>query len=99
MIDALVIMLTGLIIGWLVSYLKTKKRIILLSDKITLLSVLFLLFLMGIFVGSNQLIMSQLSYLGLQAISIALAAIFGSVICCALLYVLLFKNKGEKHVN
>ena len=56
-------------------------------------TILLLLFLLGISVGSNEAIISQLSRLGGQALLIAVATTTGSVLAAWGVYQLFFKER------
>ena len=67
------IMLSGMLIG----YLLRSKRLTWIHKIITFL-IWLLLFLLGIDVGDNKAIMNGLHTLGLEALTITLAAVIGS---------------------
>ena len=77
MIEILVIMFAGIVLGFI---LRKKKSLITLFDKLTNLSIYLLLFLLGLSIGSNELIITQFDQIGINAILLALSGISGSVI-------------------
>lgn len=85
------IMFTGIIIG----YLLRSKKLNILGRIITVL-IWLLLFLLGIDVGSNQDIINALPTLGLEALFITIAAVTGSCLAAWILWLLIYKKKGEK---
>ena len=88
------IMLSGMLIG----YLLRSKRLTWIPKIITFL-IWLLLFLLGIDVGDNKAIMNGLHTLGLEALTITLAAVIGSTLLAWGLWYLLYirnRNKEEK---
>ncbi|WP_455962801.1 LysO family transporter [Bacteroides bouchesdurhonensis] len=88
------IMLSGMLIG----YLLRSKRLTWIHKIITFL-IWLLLFLLGIDVGDNKAIMNGLHTLGLEALTITLAAVIGSILLAWGLWYLLYirnRNKEEK---
>ncbi len=55
-----------------------------------------LLFLMGISIGSNDVLMRSLPQLGWHALLLTLAAIIGSVLCAALLWKYVFARTSSR---
>ena len=85
------IMLTGMLVG----YLLRSKRLSWIQRIITLL-IWVLLFLLGIDVGGNQVIINSLHTLGLEAFVITLAAVIGSTLCAWGLWYLLYIRYRKK---
>ena len=81
-------------LGILIGYLTRKRELTQIGRLITTL-IWTLLFLLGVEVGSNKQIMEGLGTLGLEAISITLAAILGSCLAAWGLWYLLYKRKGK----
>ena len=77
--------------GMLIGYLFKRKKVTWIGKVITVL-IWLLLFLLGIDVGSNQVIMSGLHTIGLEALLIAVAAVMGSVVGARLLWNWINKN-------
>ena len=92
MIEILVIMFAGVVIGF---FLRKKKYIIILFDKLTSLSIYLLLFLLGLSIGNNEIIINQFSQIGINAILLALSGISCSVIPAYFAYKF-FKTDEEK---
>jgi uncharacterized membrane protein YbjE (DUF340 family) len=90
MIEVLIIMTAGIIVGLL---LRKKQNIINYFNKSIIWFVIILLFLMGISVGINNKIMDNLSSIGLQGFILALVAVFGSSVLSYFVYTLFFKKK------
>lgn len=64
--------------------------------KLVSITIVVLLFLLGLSVGKNEAIMSNLSTIGLQAFIITGAAVAGSVLMSMLVYRLFFMPKKVK---
>lgn len=89
MYTALAIMLCGIIIGRMLrNYLQGAW-----PGRAVFLSILLLLFLMGLQIGSDASLFSLLPSLGWQALAIAAAAMAGSIACGRLLQACL-RRKG-----
>ena len=93
MLPVLLLMTIGFILGYI---LRNKTKFILFSNKATTLIIYMLLFLLGIGVGLNKTIVSNIANIGLQAISITFGAVFGSLILAYITYKLFFIQKNEK---
>ena len=81
--------------GMLIGYLFKRKEVTWIGKVITVL-IWLLLFLLGIDVGSNQVIMSGLHTIGLEALLIAVAAVMGSVVGARLLWSWINKDLKEE---
>lgn len=93
MITVLVIMIIGMICGYL---LKEKKKLLQISEKLTTAIIFVLLFMLGIGVGLNKKVISGIDTIGWQAAVITFGAILGSLIFAYLTYKLFFTSKNEK---
>ena len=93
MLLILTIFIAGILIGWL---LKSRKASIGLSAKLTLVSVLALLFLLGYAAGSNNEVVKNFSDIGLKAIVISLLSTIGSILAVMLFSKLFLKAKPAK---
>ena len=93
MIPVLLFMTIGFILGYV---LRNKSKFILFSNKATTLIIYLLLFLLGIGVGLNKTIVSNMAKIGLQAILITFGAVLGSLILAYITYTLFFIQKNEK---
>lgn len=87
------LMLTGMLLGFLLR----KQKFSGIHKVITVL-IWLLLFLLGIDVGGNQKIINGLHTIGIEAISITLAAVLGSVTAAWALWYVLYKRKKEEQV-
>lgn len=83
------IMLTGIAVGYL---LQTQKLSIL--PKLTTILIWSLLFLLGLEVGYNEILIRNLHALGLEALLLAVAGVAGSAIAAKLLWMYLNHKKG-----
>ncbi|MFB9272813.1 MULTISPECIES: LysO family transporter [Flavobacteriaceae] len=90
MIPVLLLMTIGFILGYV---LKNETKFILFSNKATTLIIYMLLFLLGIGVGLNKTIVSNMANIGLQAILITFGAVLGSLILAYITYKLFFIQK------
>ena len=94
MLLLLVIMFGGILIGYL---LRKHKKLIKPVDKITMLSIFLLLFLIGVSIGSNKEIISNLGSLGIIAVLLSSGAIIGSILLSIPIYKKFFQNnEAEK---
>lgn len=81
--------------GILFGYLFRKQNRSWITKLITIL-IWLLLFLLGVDVGSNEMIMSGLHTLGLEALIITLAAVLGSIIGARILWSWINKEYKEE---
>jgi uncharacterized membrane protein YbjE (DUF340 family) len=92
MVTVIVIMISGILIGYL---FRNQKWISGPVGKIITWSIFLLLFLLGISVGTNDTIISNLDKIGLNALLLTVGAISGSVILSYFTFKLFF-GKNEK---
>jgi uncharacterized membrane protein YbjE (DUF340 family) len=92
MIEILAIMFTGIVLGFII---RKKTHIIMLFEKLTSISIYLLLFLLGLSIGNNEIIINQFGKIGLNAILLAFAGVSGSVIPSYFLYKF-FKGDEQK---
>ena len=90
MFKVLAFMLLGIGVG----YIFRKRNLSFISRLITLL-IWILLFVLGLEVGSNPQIVSNLGKLGLDALVITVGALLGSIILAALLWKFVNKKKAQ----
>lgn len=93
MITVLLLMLAGMATGFL---LRQRPVILKISEKLTSVAIYILLFLLGISVGLNKMIIRHLDRIGLQAVLITFGAVFGSVLTIWILYRFVFKYDPAK---
>lgn len=85
------IMFGGIAVGFLLRKIEFLQKI----GKPISYTILLLLFLLGVSVGANDAIVSNLSTLGGQALLIALATTTGSVLVAWLVYRFFFKERSN----
>ena len=90
MITVLLVMLSGIFIGFAVNRF---PRLLKINDRLISGVIYVLLFLLGISVGLNKTIIQNLDKIGVQAIIITVGAISGSVFILWLLYKFMFKSE------
>lgn len=94
MFTVLIVMVVGVGVGY---FLRNRKRIVRFADKFTMWAIYLLLFLLGIAVGANDIIMKNLPKLGFKALVVSLGGIGGSVLIAWAAYLIWFKPKNDSH--
>ena len=89
MVEVLVIMAIGIVIG---SLIRSKQKLVSIVNKGTMWIVFVLLFFMGVSVGANDIILSNLGTIGLQGVLLSIVAIMGSALLSWLLYIVVFRS-------
>ncbi|MFV0587406.1 LysO family transporter [Bacteroides reticulotermitis] len=92
MFSIISVMFLGIAIG----YLMRNQNFLAKIDKSTSLTIVILLFVLGISMGSNSLIINNMGKFGWQAIILAVAGISGSILASFLVFHFFFK-KGDNH--
>ena len=92
MIIILILLAVGIFVGRLLRHKPINLKAI---DQITTCSIYLLLFLIGISIGTNKEIVSNLSNLGLKALIITAFALAGSIILSIIVYQVFFKTEKE----
>jgi Kef-type K+ transport system membrane component KefB len=87
----LVLLILGILLGRL---LRNKPGSLKLIDQITTGSIYLLLFLLGISIGANKAIISNLSNLGLTAVTITAFSLAGSILLSIIVYRLFFRKSN-----
>ncbi len=90
MIEVLVIMSAGIIVGYLMRH---RRRAIRIFDSLLVWSIFLLLFLLGFTIGRDPLIMSALPSLGMIALVISVAAMTGSILLAFILWKFFYNKK------
>ena len=93
MITVLLLMLAGIVVGFLLS---DRRNLLKINEKLITWAIYGLLLLLGISVGVNKTIIQNLDKIGLQSAIIATGAVIGSVLVLWALYHLLFKTEHTK---
>jgi len=92
MLEIILIMCAGIAAGVL---LRRKEKILAAAEKLTLLSIYLLLFLLGLSVGLNEKIITTFPDLGFKAIVITLSSVAGSVLLSWILNITLFRKREK----
>ena len=87
-----IIMFVGIGIGYVLRNLQFLQKI----EKSTSLTIFLLLFVLGISIGSNSLIINNLGRFGWQAAILATLSILGSMLASFLVFHLFFKKGGKQ---
>ncbi len=90
MIEVLGIMAAGIIVGYLIRH---RRRAIRILDTLIMWSIFLLLFLLGLTIGRDPLIMSALPSLGMTALVISVAAMTGSILLAFVLWKFFYNKK------
>jgi len=90
MFTVLTLMTIGIIIGFTI---QDKRKIVKAIDPMINMAIYALLFLLGISVGTNEIIISNLDILGAQALLLTLGGVMGSVVLAFFTYKFFFKTK------
>lgn len=90
MFTVLILMVTGIVIGFL---LRNKVRIIKFVDPSISIAIYALLFLLGVSVGTNETIISNLDTLGAQALFLTVGGVMGSVVLAYFAQKIFFKTR------
>ena len=86
------IMVGGMLTGYVFRY---RYKFVKMMDTLVLGLIFLLLFLLGISVGSNKLIINNIDKIGLNALWLTLGAVSGTLITSYITYIMFFK-KHEK---
>ncbi len=90
MITVIAIMMVGILFGYLI---RSKSLLIKINDKLIMYAIYLLLFILGISIGANEIIIKNLPTLGLKALAITLGGVLGSIGLAWFTYVRFFKTK------
>ncbi|MGI6479593.1 MAG: LysO family transporter [Salinivirgaceae bacterium] len=90
MFTVIIIIALGIIVGY---FLRNKSKTKSFIEKLTMVVIFALLFVLGVAIGNDKNIMNSLQTLGLQAMIISLGAIAGSVLLAWWAYIAIFKNR------
>jgi len=89
MLEILIIMFSGIILGFI---FRKKRTLITASDKFAGWSIYLLLFLLGLSIGNNKLVVGNFAKIGLNSLILTISGIFGSVFLSFIAYKFFFKN-------
>ncbi len=96
MVEILVIMAVGMLIGYLLS---EKKALFAVIDRIVMAVIFLLLFVLGISVGLNETVVESFHIIGVKALVLTAGAVAGSVLCCGLAWRLFFSDTTEASIH
>jgi len=92
MTEILFLMLTGILTGFI---FKKKRNIVTAADKLAGWSIYLLLFLLGLSIGNNQMIITNFATIGLTSVILTLSGISGSVFFSFIIYKFLFQRNED----
>jgi len=92
MLTVIIIMASGMILGYI---LREKEKLIKLTEPVITWSIFALLFLLGVSVGTNELILNNLDTIGLTSAVLTFGAVSGSI-AVAFFIDRMFFRKNEK---
>jgi uncharacterized membrane protein YbjE (DUF340 family) len=90
MLTVVAIMTAGMLVGYII---RKKSMLIKINDKLIMYAIYLLLFILGLSIGANEVIMKNLPTLGLKALALTLGGVIGSVLLGWFTYVRFFKSK------
>lgn len=90
MFTVIIIMFSGIIIGFLFNKNNIKVKYL---ENFTNIAIYILLFLLGISVGTNKTIIDNFDKIGISAFLITIATVLGSILLALFTYNLWFKNE------
>lgn len=92
MLSIICIMFAGMGIGFLFRKIEWLQK----TEKTISYTIFAMLFILGISVGSNPLIIQNIGQFGWQAAILAISSLFGSILAAWAVYTLFFKKGGER---
>lgn len=90
MVTVVAIMTAGMLVGY---FIRKRTTLIKINDKLIMYAIYLLLFILGLSIGANEVIMKNLPTLGLKALALTLGGVIGSVLLGWLTYVRFFKSR------
>ncbi|MDA3958699.1 LysO family transporter [Oceanispirochaeta sp.] len=93
MLTVIIIMTLGMAAGFI---LRKFKRLYNRLDKTVSSVIYLLLFLLGVSVGQNKTIINNFHLIGLKALIITSASVFGSLVLAALVFRFFFKQEQRE---
>ena len=85
-----------ILLGVAIGYLMRNRTQIKHVGSIIHIIIIFLLFFLGVAVGSNKQIVENFAAIGMDAFAIAMASTAGSILCGWFVYYRFFKNKKDQ---
>ena len=92
MIHIIAIMLFGVLLGRRFRHMKFTQK----TEKSISLTIIALLFILGLSIGSNELIVNNLYTYGRQAAILSMFGLGGSILLSFLVYKLFYSKGGEQ---
>ncbi len=93
MLNVSLFLIAGIFVGYV---LRQRSKCLSIAEKISMLFILLLLFLLGVSLGRNKTVLSNLSVFGLQAAVITVGGILGSIILSFLTYKYFFQGRRQR---
>jgi uncharacterized membrane protein YbjE (DUF340 family) len=90
MITVISLLVAGIILGYL---LRNKRKLLVVSARLTDGAIFLLLFFLGVSVGMNEEVISNFKNIGLQAFLLTVLATLGSVVVTWLFHLLFFRKR------
>ena len=88
--------ISTMFLGIGICYVLRNWSILQKTEKTISLTIFLLLFILGVSIGSNSLIVNNLGKFGWQAIVLAVSGVLGSLIAARLVLQLFFRKGGEQ---
>lgn len=82
-------MFSGIILGYI---FRRRRSIITIADKLAGWSIYLLLFLLGLSIGNNEMIINNFAQIGFNSILLTISGITGSVLLSFIAYKFFFKK-------
>jgi uncharacterized membrane protein YbjE (DUF340 family) len=92
MLRIFLVIVSGIAVGYLVRNISATRY----PAKIIGILIALLLFSLGLSVGTNEQVITNFRFIGLDAFVIATAATLGSVLCAAWVYRKFFRKKNKE---
>lgn len=86
------ILFTGIITGILLRKVELLKK----TEKTIPVTVITMLFVLGLSVGSNKSVVTNIASYGWQAVLLGLSSLIGSAVAAWIVYMIFFKKKGGR---
>lgn len=88
--------ISTMFLGISIGYVLRNWSILQKTEKTISLTIFLLLFILGVSIGSNSLIVNNLGKFGWQAVILASSGVLGSLIAARLVLQLFFKQGGKQ---
>lgn len=91
MLTVIIIMTAGIALGVVA---RKHGKLLAFIDKIITYAIWLLLFLLGLSIGTNEVVIRNIGQLGLQALVVAVSAVACSIFLAYFLFLFLFKDEN-----